>query len=40
MRWKNKGAGIVLSMRALVDTVGPWTQFYEKIDQFGAECCC
>ena len=38
MRWKNKGAGIVLSLRALTQTVGRWTQFWEKIDQFGAEC--
>jgi hypothetical protein len=39
MRWKTKGAGIVLSLRALTHTVGRWTQFWEKIDQFGAECC-
>jgi len=38
MRWKNKGAGIVLSLRALTQTVGRWTQFWEKIDQFWAEC--
>jgi hypothetical protein len=40
MRWKAKGAGIVLSLRALVQTVGRWAQFWDKIDQFGAECCC
>jgi hypothetical protein len=40
MRWKNKGARIVLSLRALTHTVGRWTQFWQKIDQFGAECCC
>jgi hypothetical protein len=39
MRWKNKGAKIVLSLRALTHTVGRWTQFWQKIDQFGAECC-
>jgi hypothetical protein len=39
MRWKNKGAKIVLSLRALTNTVGRWTQFWQKIDQFGAECC-
>ncbi|MBL8407296.1 MAG: ISKra4 family transposase [Candidatus Accumulibacter sp.] len=39
MRWKTKGAGIVLSLRALTHTVGRWTQFWQKIDQFGAECC-
>jgi hypothetical protein len=40
MRWKTKGAGIVLSLRALTQTVGRWTQFWAKIDQFGAECYC
>ncbi|MGA8008349.1 MAG: ISKra4 family transposase [Thiomonas sp.] len=40
MRWKNKGAKIVLSLRALTHTAGRWTQFWHKIDQFGAECCC
>ena len=40
MRWKNKGAKIVLSLRALTHTVGRWTQFWQKIDQFGAECSC
>jgi hypothetical protein len=39
MRWKNKGAKIVLSLRALTHTAGRWTQFWQKIDQFGAECC-
>jgi hypothetical protein len=39
MRWKNTGAKIVLSLRALAHTTGRWTQFWQKIDQFGAECC-
>jgi hypothetical protein len=39
MRWKTKGAGIVLSLRTLTQTAGRWTQFWHKIDQFGAECC-
>jgi len=39
MRWKNKGTKIVFSLRALTRTVGRWTQFWQKIDQFGAECC-
>lgn len=39
MRWKTKGAGIVLSLRALTHTAGRWAQFWRKIDQFGAECC-
>ena len=40
MRWKNTGAKIVLSLRALTQTPGRWTQFWQRIDQFGAECCC
>ena len=39
MRWKNKGAKMVLSLRALTHTTGRWTQFWQKIDQFGAACC-
>ncbi|WP_295408706.1 ISKra4 family transposase [uncultured Thiocystis sp.] len=39
-RWKNTGAKIVLSLRALTPTPGRWTQFWQRIDQFGAECCC
>jgi hypothetical protein len=38
MRWKTTGAKSVLSLRALTHTVGRWTQFWQKIDQFGAEC--
>lgn len=38
MRWKTTGAGIVLSLRALTQTTGRWAQFWDKIDQFGAEC--
>jgi hypothetical protein len=38
MRWKTTGAKVVLSLRALTHTVGRWTQFWQKIDQFGAEC--
>jgi len=38
MRWKDKGAKIALSLCALTNTVGRWTQFWQKIDQFGAEC--
>lgn len=39
MRWKSKGAGIVLSLRALTQTTGRWDQFWQKIDKFGAVCC-
>lgn len=40
MRWKEAGAKIVLSLRALTQTTGRWAQFWQRIDQFGAECCC
>ena len=40
MRWKNKGAKIILRLRSLVHTTGRWAQFWEKVDRFGAECCC
>lgn len=39
MRWKHQGAKIVLSLRALVQSTGRWAQFWEKIDQFGAQPC-
>lgn len=35
MRWKERGAGIVLSLRALVLTKSRWAQFWEKINRFG-----
>lgn len=38
MRWKNQGAGIVLRLRGLVQSVGRWAQFWTKIDQFGVPC--
>ena len=39
MRWKTQGARIVLSLRALSYSTGRWTQFWQKIDQFGAVAC-
>jgi hypothetical protein len=38
MRWKNAGAGVVLNLRALVQSAGRWSQFWDKINQFGAPC--
>lgn len=38
MRWKDTGAKVVLSLRALTQTLGRWSQFWHKIHQFGAEC--
>ena len=35
MKWIEKGAGIVLSLRALVLTKGRWEQFWDKINQYG-----
>lgn len=35
MRWKEAGARVVLSLRALVLTEGRWTQFWQKINQYG-----
>lgn len=35
MRWKEKGAAVVLGLRALMLTPDRWRQFWEKLDQFG-----
>ena len=35
MRWKEKGAGVVLSLRALVLTEQRWEQFWGKVNQYG-----
>ena len=35
MRWKEKGAEIILSLRALVLTKERWSQFWAKLDQYG-----
>jgi hypothetical protein len=35
MRWKIKGAKVVLSLRALVQTTNRWQQFWDKIIQMG-----
>lgn len=37
MRWKKRGARIVLSLRALVQTTNRWQAFWDKIDQFGVQ---
>lgn len=39
MRWKNQGANVILSLRALIQTKGRWQQFWEKVDQYGATVC-
>lgn len=35
MRWKERGASIILSLRALVLTSTRWEQFWNKLDQYG-----
>jgi hypothetical protein len=35
MKWIERGAGIVLSLRSLVLTDGRWKQFWNKINQYG-----
>lgn len=40
MRWREKGAEVVLSLRSLTLTRGRWQQFWEKIDQYGVPAIC
>ena len=35
MKWKEKGAGFILSLRALSYSTGRWKQFWSKVDQYG-----
>jgi hypothetical protein len=35
MRWKDKGAAIILSLRSLVHSTGRWEQFWKKVNQYG-----
>lgn len=35
MKWKDRGAGIVLSLRTLTYTPGRWQQFWSKINRYG-----
>lgn len=35
MKWKESGAGVVLSLRTLTHTNGRWEQFWSKINQYG-----
>lgn len=37
MRWKEKGIKVILSLRALVQSKGRWKQFWDKINQYGAQ---
>lgn len=40
MKWKDIGAGIVLSLRCMVKTEGRWEQFWQKIDKYGVPISC
>ena len=35
MRWKDKGAAVILSLRALVRSTGRWDQFWAKVNKYG-----
>ena len=35
MKWTERGAGVVLSLRALVLTKGRWAQFWGKLNRYG-----
>jgi hypothetical protein len=35
MRWKETGAQMILSLRALLLTETRWSQFWSKIEQYG-----
>jgi len=35
MQWKDKGAGVILSLRALSHSTGRWEQFWGKVNQCG-----
>lgn len=35
MRWKEKGAAVILSLRTLVLTPTRWSQFWNKLNQYG-----
>jgi hypothetical protein len=35
MRWKDEGAAVILSLRTLVLTPTRWSQFWNKLNQYG-----
>ena len=39
MRWKEKGMRVILSLRALVQSKGRWSQFWDKINYNGTQAC-
>ena len=36
MRWKSRGAKMILTLRGLIQSGDRWQQFWQKIDQYGA----
>jgi hypothetical protein len=40
MRWKDKGARVILSLRTLVKSSGRWEQFWQKVNQWGFPVVC
>ena len=34
-RWRERGCGVVLTLRALSYSDGHWDQFWNKVDQYG-----
>ena len=39
MRWNQTGAKVVLSLRGIIQSTGRWLQFWNKINQYGAQVC-
>jgi len=35
MRWKEKGARVILSLKTLVKSSGRWEQFWTRVNQYG-----
>ena len=35
MRWKEEGASLLLTLRALVRTSGYWEEFWSRLDRYG-----
>ncbi len=35
MRWKDQGASMLLTLRALICSTGHWDEFWSKVDRFG-----
>ena len=38
MRWKDKGAGVILSLKTLIYSSGRWDQFWKKVGDCHLNC--